>query len=119
MNLFARWLAELSYILDLVTHSSWSDSTSIKQLPLFENAGAHTQGLDYGDPVFEPPSGPKGFTCDYSAMADGWKPCSTPQNRGCWLRSSSGEEYNITTDYEKKMPIGITRHVIYIFLPFP
>lgn len=51
------------------------------------------------------------FTCDYSAMA-GFVECSTPGNRGCWLRNpNTGFEYNITTDYEdlKLTPVGIHR----------
>jgi FtsP/CotA-like multicopper oxidase with cupredoxin domain len=38
----------------------------------------------------------------------GYKPCSTHRNRGCWLKGP-GKEYNITTDYEKEYPMGITR----------
>lgn len=73
---------------------------------------SHT-GLDtagHGSPVFTPPgSNIDKFVCDYSQMK-GFKPCGTAEDRSCWLRNSdTGEEYNITTDYEDKMPQGITR----------
>lgn len=69
-------------------------------------------------PIFEPPSGnpPKGgeghdFKCDYSNMRD-YTNCSTPDNRGCWLRNEKTlHEYNISTNYEdiKETPTGILR----------
>ncbi|KXH25563.1 Lcc2 [Colletotrichum nymphaeae SA-01] len=64
----------------------------------------------HGSPIFTPPgSNIDKFVCDYSQMK-GFKPCGTAEDRSCWLRNSdTGEEYNITTDYEDKMPQGITR----------
>ncbi|TQN66714.1 Laccase [Colletotrichum shisoi] len=61
-------------------------------------------------PIFAPPgSNIDGFVCNYTLMT-GFKPCGTPEDRSCWLRNSdTGEEYNISTDYETKMPTGITR----------
>ncbi|KAH7026696.1 multicopper oxidase-domain-containing protein, partial [Microdochium trichocladiopsis] len=62
-------------------------------------------------PKFRPPGGHPGakFTCDYRNMKD-WYPCSTPMNRGCWLRHPNGSEFNIHTDYENQAPIGIDRY---------
>ena len=40
----------------------------------------------------------------------GWYECSTPENRGCWLRHPDGREYNILTDYENDAPIGVDRN---------
>lgn len=68
-----------------------------------------------GSPVFAPPATDKDpdhdFKCDYSLM-DGWLPCSTPDNRECWLRHPNGSEFNINTNYENRAPIGITRHYV-------
>ena len=56
-------------------------------------------------PIFKPPIGmPTGpaseFRCKYPSMK-GWSSCSTPNDRGCWLRhDQTGAEYNIHTDYE-------------------
>ncbi|KAM7186154.1 Multicopper oxidase domain containing protein [Rhypophila sp. PSN 637] len=74
-------------------------------------------------PIFKPPGGlPEGdgsnFVCNYSAM-HGFKDCSEPNNRGCWLTNDEGITWDINTDYEatdetaptpvNKMPIGVTR----------
>ncbi|KAK1573184.1 multicopper oxidase-domain-containing protein [Colletotrichum navitas] len=49
------------------------------------------------------------FVCNYT-LTTGFKSCSTPDNRSCWLRDpDTGEEYNINTDYETNIPQGITR----------
>lgn len=62
-------------------------------------------------PVFTPPgSNVEGFSCHYPVMPD-FVPCGSSEDRSCWLRNpKTGEEYNITTDYEDKMPIGIDRY---------
>ncbi|TAQ91365.1 hypothetical protein B7494_g287 [Chlorociboria aeruginascens] len=39
----------------------------------------------------------------------GWKACSTPEDRSCWLKGPKGEEFNINTDYEDLAPAGILR----------
>ena len=68
-----------------------------------------------GGPVFKPPTGRrKGYgadlKCEYPKLGPDWKPCSTSTNRGCWLNNPrTGQQYNITTDYEKIMPPGIVR----------
>ena len=43
----------------------------------------------------------------------GWTECSSPKDRGCWLRnpkSPNGANFDISTDYEAVMPIGIQRN---------
>jgi hypothetical protein len=65
-------------------------------------------------PKFRAPNGPesgKPFECQYPALGKEWTSCSTRDNRGCWLRSSNGDEFNISTDYESVWPEGITREV--------
>jgi len=65
-------------------------------------------------PKFHAPQGPEGpdnFTCVYPNLGRDWKSCSTPTNRGCWLKKNTGEEFNITTDYEAIWPKGIVRNV--------
>ncbi|KAM7184307.1 multicopper oxidase [Naviculisporaceae sp. PSN 640] len=76
-----------------------------------------------GGPVFKPPGGlPEGdgsdFVCDYSAMK-GFRSCSTPEDRGCWLTNDLDKIWDIYTDYEATdetlptpvniMPTGVTR----------
>ena len=63
-------------------------------------------------PKFPAPPSPIGtpFQCDYTAMGSRWKPCSTADNRGCWLKDTqSGQDFNINTDYETRWPTGVTR----------
>ncbi|OHF03828.1 Lcc2 [Colletotrichum orchidophilum] len=69
-----------------------------------------TANAKHGHPIFTPPgSNIEKFVCDYSQMK-GFKSCGTANDRSCWLRNSdTGEEYNISTNYEDKMPQGINR----------
>jgi hypothetical protein len=62
-------------------------------------------------PIFKPPGGrpSSDFKCNYKNMP-GWKECSTPENRSCWLRHEDGREFNINTNYEDYAPIGIDRN---------
>ena len=68
---------------------------------------------DYGGtPEFDPPGAPHdpNFKCEYPHM-EGWEDCSTSNDRRCWLRNrKTGEQFDITTDYENKWPTGIERH---------
>ena len=60
--------------------------------------------------IFRPPGAPADdpLQCQYPFMVE-WEMCSTPTDRKCWLRrTSDGKQYDINTDYEDKMPIGIT-----------
>lgn len=67
-------------------------------------------------PKFGPPNASPGFTCDYSAMR-GWKHTASGINRNLWLEKpigdddSSGGIYNIFTNYDRFVPVGITRKV--------
>ncbi|MCJ1267361.1 hypothetical protein MMC22_007246 [Lobaria immixta] len=64
-------------------------------------------------PIFQPPSGPEDprstFKCDYSAMGNQWVPCSSPEDRKCWLAGPAGDRFDINTDYETRYPNGTTR----------
>lgn len=42
-------------------------------------------------------------------MGKGWRACSTPHDRGCWLRKDGIDKFDITTDYETRWPKGVTR----------
>ena len=43
-------------------------------------------------------------------MSD-YEPCSTPENRQCWLTNRKTQhQFNVTTDYEVQKPTGIHRH---------
>ncbi|KAL3293675.1 laccase 2 [Colletotrichum asianum] len=63
-------------------------------------------------PNFPAPNGPdstEAFRCEYPDL-EGWKPCSTPSHRQCWLEGPNGETFNLSTDYEHFYPKGIDRH---------
>lgn len=93
------------YVFDYLTFSPWSGN-GLTQQPMAQVPARH-QRLDY--PIFEPPNSPEGqtFRCEYPSMRK-YVPCSTHNNRGCWLKGPN-KEYNITTDYETEYPVGITR----------
>lgn len=96
------------------------------QIPLTipdSNSNDHHQLAAGRGPIFKPPGGlPHGdgsnFVCNYTAMS-GFRACSTPEDRGCWLTDDRGTTWNISTDYEATnmsaptpvniMPIGTTR----------
>jgi hypothetical protein len=109
----------LVYLVNIVTFSSLVDSPTPQQQvlndllnhtsgdPLAHVTNASTSSEDY--PIFDPPGGSKydDFECVYPDMV-GWQKCSTPGDRGCWLKKGD-DEFNITTNYEIKAPKGITR----------
>jgi hypothetical protein len=102
------------YLAALLSSSPSSDiSDSDSQRPL--SVGFAPDGAEYGHPPkFSAPNGPEAapdFVCKYPALGNEWTSCSTRSNRGCWLRSSKGAEFNITTDYETRFPEGVTREV--------
>lgn len=90
----------------------WPGHSNVSPVP-----HAPTQGhvSEEKNPLkFLPPShGEKdAIECDYTAMGSGWAPCSTEEDRGCWLKGPGGKRYDINTDYEHDKPIGITRKVL-------
>ncbi|KAI9797575.1 MAG: hypothetical protein M1835_007839 [Candelina submexicana] len=42
-------------------------------------------------------------------MGTKWAPCSKSDKRECWLKGPNGDEYNISTEYEKAWPAGKLR----------
>lgn len=83
------------------------------QYPIGPKTGLSRPGLDAvkpGHPVFRPPgSNIDHFVCNYTNMK-GFAPCGTSDDQSCWLRNAqTGQEFNITTDYENTTPLGITR----------
>ena len=99
------WTAVV-HILNLLSLTSWSDNFGAEQ-PLHGSVSLDHFREDY--PIFYPPNGPKDFQCKYPEMP-GWKSCSTPTNRKCWLKNGK-QEININTDYENMTltPKGIVR----------
>lgn len=101
----ATWWAGIVYVFNFLTFSSRNadivTDEPVLQLPV------QPHDLDY--PIFEPPNGPETdvFTCEYPAMK-GFEPCSTHDNRGCWLKGPD-KEFNIYTNYENEHPVGIKR----------
>ena len=114
MQLIDRFWTCITYVLSGLTLSPFTGLDGVEQAPLPSPLGSPHYERPRG-PIFKPPGGRlKGpdaeFTCDYRAMV-GFTNCSTPLNRGCWLKNSAGFEYNISTDYEDiaQTPIGIHR----------
>ncbi len=106
MKLFDDCWTAIVHILNVLSLTSWSGKFATEQ-PLQGSVLVNHPSEDY--PIFHPPNGPEDFRCEYPEMP-GWKSCSTPTNRKCWLKKGK-EEYNIRTDYEntKITPKGIVR----------
>ena len=95
-------------LLDAVTHSSVELDRNQQPIGIIVGLGHHPHGEAKG-PVFSPPNGPDEFVCDYSPMTGaGWRSCSTPNDRECWLTDGT-KRYDINTDYEAEWPTGVTR----------
>ena len=126
MKLFEQIWTTITCVTNWLTFSSF-DSTDHWQQPLALQSGepfkldhpfpdgAATAAEAYG-PIFTPPTARVApydgydYTCNYTAMT-GYKYCSTEQDRGCWLHNpTTGERFDIYTDYETKTPIGIDRY---------
>jgi hypothetical protein len=107
-----------SFLLYLaaILHSSPSFDGFDNQSPLHADLQEYSPNTVLGGghaPKFPAPHGPDSespFICKYPVLKD-WTNCSTPENRGCWLKGPSGKEFNINTDYENEYPEGITREV--------
>lgn len=117
MTLLARFWTVVTYVASfgLLSPPSTEDSGGKQQTPLIVPSGDLHHG-NAGGPIFKPPggrlSGPgSDFVCEYPAMV-GWSACSTPQDRGCWLKNDkTGKKYDIHTNYEldEQTPVGIHR----------
>ncbi|CAI0643400.1 unnamed protein product [Colletotrichum noveboracense] len=78
----------------------------------FDLSNNVTAADDYpGYPDFSPTgSNIDHFRCQYPSMK-GWHYCGGSEDQSCWLRNpETGEQFNITTDYEDWMPYGIDRY---------
>ncbi|KAK3178645.1 hypothetical protein OEA41_000782 [Lepraria neglecta] len=104
----------LTYVLNIFSLSPVHGPVIEDQAPL----ALHPVEADLAQkpgPIFKPPSGTldgsdSNFVCDYSAMV-GYEFCSTPDYRSCWLNhTTTGHQFNMTTDYETEKPIGIHRY---------
>jgi len=121
MELWGRFWVLATRLLGFTTLSSF-DGSYHSQTPIgLAEPAEHLEPLLLppltADPdlVFRPPGRRhdrgygSDFKCDYRAMT-GWEPCSTPQDRSCWLvNKKTGERFDINTDYETKSPTGVTR----------
>jgi hypothetical protein len=115
MKLFQTCWVALLELFNSLTSGSFGDIAALQQ-PIF--TPDHHNGAPppiFGPPIFRPPSRPEdrsaSIKCDYTAMGRGWRPCSTADDRGCWLSGPNGQEFNITTNYETAVPRGVLRKV--------
>ena len=118
MKLFKRWWVKVVTFVNVITLSPMSDNM-MPQHPLTdllpstgEFAAVQGHHKHSAGPIFRPPGTPEDsdFQCDYSAMK-GWIPCSNEFDRKCWLYNPfSKKQYDIYTDYENDIPVGITRY---------
>lgn len=122
MNLVNRLLSVLTQLLIFVDVPLFHDY-GIQQVPLHAIGDwlmpattfvtPPTHDAKHPGPIFRPPGrrveGPgSDFTCNYTSMK-GWRSCSTPTNRSCWLTNDKGGFFDINTDYERLAPTGILR----------
>lgn len=114
MHLPDGFWTSITYVVSFFSPHPFYGSSSQEQAPFLGPLdGSHQVKLQ--GPIFKPPGGSltgpdSNFTCDYSNMV-GWTNCSTSEDRKCWLRNDeTQEEFNITTDYETLVPIGIERY---------
>ena len=110
MYLSERFWTVVTYAFHIVTFSSF-DHDAIQQKQLFGSSSPVVDGLR--GPIFKPPGRRQSgegsdFRCDYSSMT-GWRPCSTPDDRSCWIENDKGGRFDINTNYETEAPQGILR----------
>jgi hypothetical protein len=93
-----------------------AENIRVQNLYNIDPALEYEISTDGHGPKFKPPTGrPDGLPgsdlmCEYPSLGRDWIPCSEAVNRECWLRNTeTGEQYNITTDYEAISPPGIVR----------
>lgn len=127
MHFGERFWTSITYVVNFITLTPFENGGANNQAPLLpvsdvsvvQTTPVPTPAVAMLEPgpIFDPPGRDRrsdgegaGFQCDYSAMA-GFKQCSSRDNRGCWLKNSTGFEYNISTNYEDTnlTPIGIHR----------
>lgn len=110
----ARIWTGIIYVFDFLTSSPsrpyFPDNTVDLQTPV---QPVRPQATKY--PIFNPPDDLEDipFRCEYPDYPekDGWVMCNTNLDRQCWLKNTkTGQQFNISTDYEKEGPKGIDRH---------
>ncbi|KIW00852.1 uncharacterized protein PV09_07611 [Verruconis gallopava] len=112
MKLVQRFWTTVTGLLNIITFSPFHpDSARNQQIPFLDHDVLSVRG-----PSFKAPGRLRGtnetFTCEYPKMK-GWVPCSTPQDRTCWLHNpTTGANFSIYSDYESidETPLGITRY---------
>jgi hypothetical protein len=113
MTLISRFEQALAGLLAWLSLSSVPDFGSYQSQHPLGALVPHPHEQNGNTPIFRPPAANPNdhdFVCDYSAMHE-WIPCSTTENRECWIRNQKdGREFNIHTNYEKFAPVGVTRH---------
>ena len=110
MHLNNVFWTSVTYVANIFTFSSLTGHNSVDQAPLLSSSSVATyQEQNY--PIFKPPGGKPedNFTCEYPSMI-GFRSCSTPENRGCWL-TDNYTTYDINTNYEyvNQTPVGVER----------
>jgi hypothetical protein len=102
------------YLTALIPLPFSSDYITQQQLAPWPEFAVEAYLLGGPFPKFPAPNGPGSdgdFVCKYPGLGKEWSPWSAPLDRGCWLKKSNGEEFNVFTNYEESWPVGITRGV--------
>ena len=111
MYIFERLVAGFTFVINIITLSPLDSATGSQSIFTIPEKDVHDLTVGKG-PRFEPPGGylDGDFVCKYPKMV-GWESCSTPTDRKCWLRRiSDGKQYDIFTNYENEVPLGVTRY---------
>ncbi|KAK3995223.1 multicopper oxidase-domain-containing protein [Cladorrhinum sp. PSN332] len=116
MTLTERIWTAVTQLLSIASLNSFNPYSDNRQVPIFSSPKTPSDvgnNVDKG-PRFRPPGhsidGPgSDFRCDYPNMV-GWRFCSTPESRDCWLTDDNGNFFNTSTNYEDFAPEGILRN---------
>lgn len=109
------FLTRIVYVFDFLTGSSRKDGIEVDtlQVPIPSAVSLVPQATAY--PIIVPPDDlePVPFQCEYPDYpeSDGWVACNDNAHRDCWLNNTkTGQQYNISIDYEVDGPRGIIRN---------
>lgn len=105
MRLLDNIRSSFTFVVSVLMFGNVEELGIEDQVPLLPSSSNSINHGSTPGPIFKPPTGRltgpgSDFRCNYTDMK-GWEPCTTADDRGCWLRNpSTGQEWNIYTNYE-------------------